>query len=146
MSAAWMRLLAGQACSHPHLRHWGFGSCPRQLHGAVAQLKFPHPGSRPVLPSDDLEGMKPPLPEWASQAASFPSEALRCWETGLQGPPSRLLGVPHVLTSAEECSALRVTVRGAKLLSTPEELSCSGGSPGPGSPEGAPGTWWVQYP
>lgn len=127
-----MRLPAGQAHSHPHPRHRSFGSCPRQLHGAFAQLKFPHPGSRPVLPSDDLERMKPPSPERASQAVSFPSEALGRWEMGLQGPPSRLLGVPHVLTSAEECSALRVTVRGAKLLSTPKELSRPGGSRGPG--------------
>ena len=97
-----MRLLAGQARSHPHPRH----QCPRQLHRAVAQLKFPHLGSRPVLPSDDLQGLKPPSPERTAQAPSFSLEALELWETGLQGPPSPLLGVLHALTSAEERSAL----------------------------------------
>ena len=80
---------AGQARSHPHPRHQSSGSRPWQLHRAVAQLKFPHPGSRPVLPSvllsDDLEGMKPPSPECTAQAASFSLEALRLWKTGLQG-------------------------------------------------------------
>ena len=119
---------AGQARSHPHPRHQSSGSRPWQLHRAVAQLKFPHPGSRPVLPSvllsDDLEGMKPPSPECTAQAASFSLEALRLWETGLQGPPSPLLGVLHALTSAEERSALCVIVQGAKLLSALKELTC----------------------